>query len=86
MVGVCVTNLVKSAKKLEFLDIDNCLMQGVNSDFDKLKDALKSNPSIKTLRIENCTAPVEEVNLSKVMENLKDGLEISITGEGEATC
>ena len=86
MVGICVTNLVKTAKKLEVLDIENCLMQGDNSHFDMFKDGLKGNQSIKTLRIENCTAPVEEVNLSKVMENLKDGLEITITGEGEATC
>jgi hypothetical protein len=84
MVGICVTNLAKSAKSLEVLDMENCLLQGVNSDFDKLKDALVSSSSIKSLRIHDCTAPVEEVNLSKVMENLKDGLSIEISGEGEA--
>jgi hypothetical protein len=50
--------------------------------FDLLKTAINDSPTFKTLRIHDCTAPNEDVNLSNVMESLKERLNIDISGDG----
>ncbi|KAL3917589.1 MAG: hypothetical protein SGILL_004643, partial [Bacillariaceae sp.] len=78
-IGICVTNLTKSSKTLEELVMENCLLQGTPEHFELLKSAISDNPNFKTLRIQNCTAPNENVNLANVMESLKEGLNIDIS-------
>ena len=47
-----------------------------------LKAAINDSSTFKTLRIHDCTAPNEDVNLSNVMESLKEGLAIDVSGDG----
>jgi hypothetical protein len=82
MVGVCVTNLVKNSKSLEELSMENCLLQGLPDDFEKLKDGINCSSTIKNLRIHDCTAPSKKVDLNAEMNSLKAGLSIAVSGEG----
>ena len=82
MIGVCVTNLTQNAKNLNELSMVNCTLQGVPSDFDKFVNALKDNETLKNLHITDCHAPHADVDLTKVMSDLRDGLNIDISGEG----
>jgi hypothetical protein len=83
-VGVCVTNLVKNSKSLEELFIENCLLQGSTEHFKLLEDAINNSPTLKTLRIKSCNAPNEKVTLANVVESLREGLQIDVSGEGDA--
>lgn len=82
MVGVCMTNLVKNASKLNDLSMVNCTLQGIPDDFDKFKNSLTETSSLKNLDITDCFAPNSDVNLEKVMDSLKESLSINITGTG----
>jgi hypothetical protein len=83
--GVCVTNLIKNSKSLEELVIENCLLQGNPDHFKLMVDAINESPTLQTLRINNCNAPNDKVTLANVMESLKEGLNVDISGEGSAT-
>ncbi|KAG7367456.1 hypothetical protein IV203_030127 [Nitzschia inconspicua] len=80
--GVCVTNLAKNSKTLEELVMENCLLQGTPNDFKLLENAINGSPSFKNLRIHDCTAPNDQVNLANVMESLQEGLNIDVSGDG----
>jgi hypothetical protein len=82
--GVCVTNLIKNSKSLEELVVENCLMQGNPEHFKLMEDAINESPTMKTLRINNCNAPNDNVTLANVVESLKEGLNIDVSGEGGA--
>jgi hypothetical protein len=82
MVGVCLANLVKNSKSLEELSMENCLLQGLPEDFEKLKDGINGSSTIKKLHVHDCTAPSNKVDLNAEMNNLKDGLSIAVSGEG----
>ena len=72
MVGICVTNLVKNAKKLESISFEHCVMQGTEDDFNLLGDALKASTSVKEVTIGECHATDEEVDLKTVYSGLSD--------------
>ena len=67
MVGICVTNLVKNAKKLSSISFEHCVLQGLPEDFDLLLNALKESSSVTDLTIGKCTATSDEVDLQKVV-------------------
>ena len=71
MVGICVTNLVKNAKKLSSLSMENCVLQGVPEDFTKLHDAIKENSSVKSLKIGDDCTPTYKVDLKELCSDLK---------------
>lgn len=58
------------------------LFQPRTEHFDLLKAAINDSPTFKTLRIHDCSAPNENVNLSNIMESLKEGLSIDVSGDG----
>lgn len=72
LVGICVTNLVKNAKKLESISFDHCVMQGLEDDFKKLEAAIKESSSMKELSIGDCTITGESVDLQKVFSGLSN--------------
>lgn len=80
--GVCVTNLAKNSKNLQELVMENCLLQGTLDHFKLLEDAIKGSATFRTLRIHDCTAPNDQVNLKNVMKLLKEGLTIDVSGDG----
>jgi hypothetical protein len=80
-IGVCVTNLTKDAKKLSDLSMENCTLQGTPESFDIFVTALKGNGSLKNLEVTDCRAPHGDVDMTKVMADLRDGLSIQISGE-----
>ena len=82
MVGVCLANLVKNSKSLEELSMENCLLQGLPEDFEKLKDGINDSSTFKSLHIHDCTAPSNKVDLNAEMNSLKAGLSIAVSGEG----
>jgi hypothetical protein len=82
VIGSCVTNLTKNAGRLTDLSIVNCTLQGTPEDFDTFVTALKNNGTLKNLHITDCHAPHADVDMGKVMADLKDGLCIEIVGEG----
>jgi hypothetical protein len=81
MVGVCVTNLIKSASKLNDLTLEECTLQGVPSDFEKFKEVLGESESLKALHLNNCHPPHEEVKIDEVVKDLQDGLSIEVTAQ-----
>jgi len=82
MIGVCVANLTKNAKKLSDLTLSSCTLQGTPSDFDMFVNALKENDVIKSVHISESHAPHDGVDLGKVMNELREGLSIDISGAG----
>lgn len=63
MVGICVTNLVKNAKKLSSLKMEDCVLQGLPEDFDLLLSAIKDSPTVKDLTIGKCTPTADDIDL-----------------------
>lgn len=88
MVGVCVTNLLKNAKQLHELSLENCTLQGVPSDFDMLQGALGEKAgTLKSLHITTCHAPHADVDMGKVLSTLQDqglSMEIVVVDEDAA--
>jgi hypothetical protein len=72
MVGICVTNLVKNAKKLEIISFEKCVMQGTEEDFDLLGNALKESSSVKEVTIGDCHATDEDVDLTSVYNGISN--------------
>uniref|UniRef100_A0A7S3L2E1 Uncharacterized protein n=1 Tax=Amphora coffeiformis TaxID=265554 RepID=A0A7S3L2E1_9STRA len=72
MIGVCVTNLVKNAKKLSSLSMEHCVLQGLPEDFDLLEEALKASSSVKDVTIGKCTPTSDEVDVKKLFSGLTD--------------
>lgn len=85
-IGVCVTNLVKNAKNLKELSMEKCVLQGVTDDFKLFSTTMTSNEHVKALRINNCVAPNDEVDLPNFFKDLKEGLNIEVSGAGGITC
>ena len=78
MVGICITNLVKNAKKLEKISFEHCVMQGLEEDFELLEKALKESSSVKEVTIGECTVTGEKVDIKKVFSGL-DGITINVS-------
>ena len=77
MVGICVTNLVKNAKKLELLSMEKCVLQGLDEDFEALHEAIKGSSSVKDLKIKACTPTGEDVDLNKTFGDLKINVSVA---------
>ena len=72
MIGICVTNLVKNAKKLSSLSMDHCVLQGLPEDYELLEAAIKGNSAVKELTIGECTPTSDEVDIKTVCSGLTD--------------
>lgn len=76
MIGICITNLVKNAKKLQSLSMERCVLQGLPEDFELLEKALKESSSVKNLKIGACTVTSDEVDIKSAYGSLP--LDVSI--------
>jgi hypothetical protein len=62
-----IAELLGNAKSLRKLSLSHLVLQGAKSDFDALEAAVHRHGSLKEFEMEDCIAPNEDIDITKLV-------------------